>query len=43
MPSRNASGEYGVWDRTYDRWVLNAEFIKEPRAKRIAFVMNKSS
>lgn len=41
-PRHNPVGEYGVWDRTYNRWVLNAEFLRQSKANRIADVMNSS-
>lgn len=40
-PRHNVSGNFGVWDSTNNRWVLNAEFIKESKAKRIARLMNE--
>lgn len=39
-PRHNVSGDYGVWDSSHNRWVLNAEFIDISRAKRIMTVMN---
>lgn len=40
-PRHNVSGEYGVWDRDNNRWVLNAEFVDERKARKIAYAMNK--
>lgn len=40
-PRHSVSGNWGVWDSLNSRWVLNAEFVNKPRARRIADLMNK--
>lgn len=40
-PRHNVSGDYGVWDRNHDRWVLNTEFLSHAKAQKMARLMNK--
>lgn len=40
-PRHNVSGDWGVWDSLNNRWVLNAEFLNKPRARRIQDALNK--
>ena len=40
-PRHNVSGDYGVWDGKFDRWVLNAQFLSHARAQKLARLMNK--
>lgn len=41
MPRHNVSGDYGVWDSKFGRWVLNAQFLNHTRARKLARLMNK--